>query len=61
MFGIGPYEMLVVGFIALLIFGHRLPEVMRNLGRGVSEFKKGIANVNDEIRRIEDAGPASTP
>ncbi len=60
MFGIGPYEMLFVGFVALLIFGHRLPEVMRNLGRGVSEFKKGIANVEDEIRRIEDAGPAST-
>jgi sec-independent protein translocase protein TatA len=60
MFGIGPYEMLVVGFVALLIFGHKLPDVMRNLGRGVSEFKKGIANVEDEIRRIEDAGPAST-
>jgi sec-independent protein translocase protein TatA len=42
MFGIGPTEALVIGFIALLIFGSRLPSVMRNLGSGVSEFKKGL-------------------
>jgi len=50
MFGIGPSEMIVVGFIALLLFGKRLPEVMRSLGRGVTEFKKGISGVEDELR-----------
>jgi sec-independent protein translocase protein TatA len=40
MFGLGPTEMLVVGGIALLLFGNRLPSVMRSLGLGLSEFKK---------------------
>ena len=45
-------ELLIFGLIILLLFGSRLPNVMRNLGRGVTEFKKGIQGVEDEI---EDA------
>jgi sec-independent protein translocase protein TatA len=59
MFGIGAPEVVVVGFIALLLFGNRVPEVMRSLGRGISEFKKGVTNVEDEIRRVGNSG--STP
>jgi TatA/E family protein of Tat protein translocase len=33
---------IVVGFIALLLFGSRLPHVARNLGKGINEFKKGL-------------------
>jgi sec-independent protein translocase protein TatA len=53
MLGIGPSEMIVVGLIALLLFGNRLPEVMRSLGRGVSEFKKGIHGIEDDIGRVD--------
>lgn len=42
MFGIGMPEMLIVCFVVLLLFGNRLPSVMRSLGVGVTEFKKGI-------------------
>jgi sec-independent protein translocase protein TatA len=49
MFGIGTQELLIVAGIALLLFGHRLPSVMRSLGRGVVEFKKGVAGIEDEI------------
>ena len=48
MFGIGPSELIVVGFIALLLFGSRLPETMRNLGRGLNEFKKGMSALDDQ-------------
>ena len=38
----GPMEMLIVGMVVLLLFGNRLPSVMRSLGVGITEFKKGI-------------------
>lgn len=47
-FGIGPMEMLVVGVIALLLFGKKLPEVARGLGKSVTEFKRGLRDVGAE-------------
>lgn len=44
----GPVELLVIGGVVLLLFGHRLPTMMRSLGRGVVEFKKGVSGVDDE-------------
>ncbi len=44
-----PMEMLVFAAIAMLLFGNRLPSVMRSLGRGVVEFKKGVAGIEDEV------------
>ncbi|MBI3464267.1 MAG: twin-arginine translocase TatA/TatE family subunit [Planctomycetes bacterium] len=49
-FGIGPTEMIIVGIIAVLLFGKRVPEVARSLGKGVTEFKKGIQGVEEEFR-----------
>ena len=45
----GGWEWLVVLFVALLIFGSRLPSVMRAMGKSVTEFKKGMHEVGDEI------------
>lgn len=53
LFGLGTAELAAIGVVALLIFGRRLPEVGRNLGKGLVEFKKGLRNVQDEI---ESAG-----
>ncbi len=47
--GVGPFEMIVVGIIALLLFGKRLPEVAKSLGKGVVEFKKGLRGIEDDI------------
>ena len=46
---LGPAEMLFVGIIALLLFGKKLPEVARSLGKGVIEFKKGLRGLEDDI------------
>lgn len=54
----GP-EILIVGFVALLIFGNRLPGVMRSLGRSVTEFKKGISGIEEDIEQAGSA-PATT-
>lgn len=45
-----PWELMILGMIALLLFGKRLPEVAKSLGKGIVEFKKGLAGVEDEIR-----------
>ncbi len=45
--GMGYGEMLVVGLVALLLFGKRLPEVARSLGKSVTEFKKGIRGIEE--------------
>ena len=48
-FSPGPMELVIIGVIAVLLFGKRLPEVGRSLGRGIVEFKKGIRGVEDDI------------
>jgi sec-independent protein translocase protein TatA len=49
MFGLGPMEMMIVGVIAVLLFGNRLPEVGRSLGKGLIEFKKGLRDIQSEV------------
>ncbi|MGQ9576499.1 MAG: Sec-independent protein translocase subunit TatA/TatB [Thermoguttaceae bacterium] len=59
MFGVGTTELLIVCFIALLLFGGRLPSVMRSLGGSIREFKRGMEDVQSDIKKsIEDAGEA---
>ncbi len=45
----GMWEMMIIGGICLLFFGNRLPSVMRSLGKSVTEFKKGVSGIEDEI------------
>lgn len=41
-FNLGGSELLVIGLIALLLFGTRLPKLARSLGQSVNEFKQGM-------------------
>lgn len=49
----GPGEWIIIAAIGLLIFGKRLPEVGRSLGKGIVEFKKGLKGVEDEVTQID--------
>ena len=51
----GPFELAIILGILLLLFGSRLPSLMRNLGRGVVEFKKGVHGVEEEFENAEKA------
>jgi sec-independent protein translocase protein TatA len=53
MFGVGYQEMIIVLIVVFILFGHRLPSVMRSLGRGVVEFKQGMAGIEDESVKDE--------
>jgi len=44
----GPLELFVVALVILLLFGNRLPSVMRSMGQGMLEFKKGVQGVDEE-------------
>ena len=50
----GPWEWIIVVVVAVLLFGRRLPEVGRSLGRGIVEFKKGVKEVEEDIKDASD-------
>ena len=55
------FHWLIIAVIVLLLFGNRLPSVMRSLGRGMVEFKKGMEGIEDDVhdgdkRKVEGNG-----
>ena len=61
-FMFAPWDMAIIAVLALLFFGNRLPSVMRSLGQGVTEFKKGLEGVpeddaskkNETAKKLDD-------
>jgi sec-independent protein translocase protein TatA len=56
----GPAEWMIIAAFGLILFGKRLPEVGRSLGKGIVEFKKGLKGVEDEVEEASNARPAVT-
>jgi len=51
---IGTTELMLIAGIALLLFGgKKLPEMMRGMGRGISEFKKGAREVAEPFEEVK--------
>ncbi len=46
--GLSIWHWLIVMVIVMLLFGNRLPSVMRSLGEGVVEFKKGLQGIEED-------------
>jgi len=51
LFNIGATEVVLLAIAGLLLFGRRLPEVGKNLGKTIVEFKKGLNSTSEEINR----------
>ena len=63
MFNVGPTELIVILVLALLVFGpKRLPEMSRQIGRGLREFRRATQDVQNEIQGVlsmDDDEPAA--
>jgi sec-independent protein translocase protein TatA len=58
--GLGAQEMIILLIIGVLLFGRKLPEVGRYLGKGIVEFKKGLKGLEDEVEGSMTSAPART-
>ena len=56
MFGVNHTELLTLLGIALLLFGgSRIPSLARSLGKSITEFKKGVQGIEEEVKNSTDA------
>jgi len=56
MFRSGDWELLLIVLVIFILFGHRLPSLMRHLGRGIVDFREpwaGGARFRQEPKRLE--------
>jgi len=59
MFGLGFQELVIVGIVAVLLFGKRLPEVARSLGKSYNEFRRGLTDIQSTFDYTETGSTAS--
>lgn len=57
----GGAEWIIILVIAVLIFGRRLPEIARGVGKSLTEFKKGIKDVDNEVKSADAAPKKDEP
>ncbi len=51
---IGPWQIILVVLVILLLFGgKKIPELMKGLGKGMTEFKKATNEINEEVNEKE--------
>ncbi|MCY3868855.1 MAG: twin-arginine translocase TatA/TatE family subunit [Gemmatimonadetes bacterium] len=62
MFGMGPWEIVLILVVVLLVFGaKRIPEIAQSLGKGITEFKRGVKDVQTEIENNVNTAPPPEP
>lgn len=56
-----PVMLLVLGAIAVMLFGERLPEVARSFGKSVMELKNGVRSLQRELEDAVNTATTTTP
>lgn len=51
-------EWIIILVIAVLIFGRRLPDIARSLGKSITEFKKGVKDAENEVKSASADDPS---
>jgi sec-independent protein translocase protein TatA len=61
MFGIGGGELILIIFIALMLFGsHKIPEIARAMGKGMAQLKNATNEIKSEIQKGAEANGMNT-
>ncbi|GAG11046.1 unnamed protein product [marine sediment metagenome] len=55
MFGLGMQELIIVGIVCVVLFGSKLPKMAHSFGAAIPSFKKGMREVEQEIKSTEAA------
>jgi len=56
MFGVGDVELFFLALVALLLFGNKLPSIMRSAGKSVAQLKRGMDEMREQVRKsVEEA------
>ena len=53
----GPQILIILVIILLLLGGKKIPELMHGIGKGVRSFKKGLSDIEDNVKDIDKEEP----
>lgn len=61
MFNMGPQELIIIGGLAVLLFGKNLPDVMKKIGKTYGQFRKGLSDMQAQLQiDDQDVGNSSS-
>lgn len=59
MFNMGPQELIIIGGLAVMLFGKNLPDVAKKLGKSYSQFRKGLSEMQAQLQ-VDDVDVTSS-